>query len=378
MNDIKDAKTPYFTISKSKVLKQYKILEDLGDIISYSSKTNPVVTGILEENTSTMFSVHTINELKNIKDTSRVLFIAQAWNENILKDLVFKRNISWFVVDNEVDLETFIEFVRKNEFKQKLTLLFRLKLKEFSIRTEKYYVFGMGSDFISKKVNEIFNDLNLMNKIAKLGLHFHRKSQNLSEWNLQYELEEVFNQDFFDKISVVNIGGGLPSMYANVNVNVFQGIYNKIKDFRGFLNSNKIDLMMEPGRFVSAPAGKFVTTIIGIHGNTIIVDGSVYNGDLDALIVPVKLLVKGELSQKDRLKEGTRNGNISGQSGTCSDSVKTYVVKGVTPCSMDIFRYRVYMKEKKVGDELVFEYAGAYNFASDFCDLDKNKTYIIE
>ena len=362
MEDINQAKTPYFTISKSKVLDQFEIVKDLVDIVSYSSKTNPVVTSILEKETDTMFSVHTTNELKNIEDTSRVLFLAQAWNEEILKELIFKKNISWFVVDNTSDLDIFLEFVKNNEFKNKLNLMFRLKLKEFSIRTEKYYVFGMNSSFISKKVDEIYADEVLMGKLDKLGLHFHRKSQNLSEWNLQYELEEVFESNFFEKIDVINIGGGLPSVYANTNVNVFEGIYNKIRKFKSWLNSNNIDLMTEPGRFVSAPAGRFVTKIIGIHEDTIIVDGSVYNGDLDALIVPVKLLIEGEVGADKRSEKG----------------IKTYVIKGVTPCSMDIYRYRVYLSEKKVGDEIVFEYAGAYNFASDFCDLEKNKTYVID
>ena len=76
-----------------------------------------------------------------------------------------------------------------------------------------------------------------------------------------------------------------------------------------FLNEKDVKLMMEPGRFIAAPPGKLRTTIIGIHENTIIVDASVYNGDLDAIVVPVKLLVEGELPKG----EG-----------------KQYIVKGVT------------------------------------------------
>ena len=80
-----------------------------------------------------------------------------------------------------------------------------------------------------------------------------------------------------------------------------------------------------------------------------------YNGDLDALVVPVKLLVKGEL------EKGTN-----------------YIIKGVTPCSMDIFRYKCYLDEKRIGDDLVFINAGAYNFASDFCDQEKLETEVVE
>jgi ornithine decarboxylase len=46
---------------------------------------------------------------------------------------------------------------------------------------------------------------------------------------------------------------------------------------------------------------------------------------------------------------------------------------------MDLFRYRVYLKdEPKISDELVFINAGAYNFWSNFCDLEEIVTEIID
>jgi ornithine decarboxylase len=46
-----------------------------------------------------------------------------------------------------------------------------------------------------------------------------------------------------------------------------------------------------------------------------------------------------------------------------------YCIKGVTPCSLDLFRYRVYLRRVSVGDKLIFLNAGAYNFSSNFCNL---------
>ncbi|MBT5924699.1 decarboxylase, partial [Candidatus Woesearchaeota archaeon] len=51
-----------------------------------------------------------------------------------------------------------------------------------------------------------------------------------------------------------------------------------------------------------------------------------------------------------------------------------YVIKGITPCSLDLFRYRVYLNEPKVGDKITFLNAGAYNFSTEFCDLEKLET----
>ena len=337
-----------FIISKTRVLEQYDKIKSAADIVSYSSKTNQEITKILEKNTGSLFSVHMKNELKHIQDKSRVLFLAQALAQDDIKELISMK-INWFVVDNESDLDELIRFIKSNDVK--INLLLRLKLKENTIRTEKYFVFGMPSEIINKRIRELRHNKN----INLLGIHFHRKTQNMSEWNLKYEISDVIDDDVLNLIDIINIGGGIPSGYANTNEDVIRTVFNKIKEFREFANNKNIKMIIEPGRFIAAPSAKLITKIVSIHGNNIIVNASVYNTDMDALIVPVKLLVKGEL------EKGT-----------------PYVIKGITPCSMDLFRYRVYLSNPKVGDELIFLNAGAYNFSSDFCDLEKLETEIIE
>ena len=335
-----------FILSKKKVLEQYNKAKDAADFVSYSSKTNPLITPILEEETDCFFSIHMKNELKHIEDRSRVLFLAQAWTSNEIQELI-DLEITHFTLDNETDLDTLLAFLKDKD--NKITLFLRLKLKEHSLRTEKYFVFGMASEVIKQRIKELQDHKN----IEKLGLHFHRKTQNMSEWNYKYELETL--EEILPLIDIVNMGGGLPSEYANTNVDVINSIFNKIQEFRTWLKEFDIQLMVEPGRFIAAPSIKLITKIVGLHDNNIIVDASVYNTDMDALIVPVKLLVEGEK------KEGT-----------------PYVIKGITPCSMDLFRYRVYLDDPKVGDELTFLNAGAYNFTTEFCDLDKIETEVIE
>tara|TARA_Y100000310_G_scaffold61961_1_gene57207 strand:- start:9698 stop:10732 length:1035 start_codon:yes stop_codon:yes gene_type:complete len=340
---------PKFILSKSKALEQYKITEEIADIVSYSSKTNPIVTGILEENTNSLFSIHTTNELKHIKNKSRILFLAQAWNTELIDKLI-KQGISRFIIDNENDLNILLNYLKEKDVK--IELMLRVKLKENSIRTEKYFVFGMPSEIVSKKIKELKGNPN----ITSLGIHFHRKTQNMAEWNLTYEISNMFDKDTLENIDVLNIGGGLPSTYANTNIDVLNSIFKRINELKNFLNKSNIKLMIEPGRFIAAPAIKLITYIKGVHENNIIVNASIYNSDLDALIVPVKLVVENELNK---------------------DEGNAYVIKGETPCSMDLFRYRVYLNNPKVGDNIIFLNAGAYNFASDFCDLEKIETEII-
>ena len=347
---------PKFTLSKSIVLSKFNELQPLADYISYSSKTNPLVTNILEQNTNSLFSVHLINELKNIQDKSRILFLAQAWNQETIKQLM-QQGVTWFAVDNESDLNILTTYLANNSIKNKINLLLRLKLRENTLRTEKFFVFGMKAETIIKQIGNISNNAIIKSKINHLGIHFHRKTQNMAEWNYQYEISNLIPQHILDKITIINMGGGLPSNYANTNVNVIQSIKTKINEFKTYLNTQKIKLMLEPGRFIAAPAGKLHTTITAIYDNNIIVNASVYNSDMDALIVPVKLLVEGEQPK---------------------DTTPPYVIKGITPCSLDLFRYRVYLKNPQVGNTLTFLNAGAYNFTTDFCNLDKIETEIIE
>ncbi len=341
---------PRFLLSKSRTLKQYNKIKESADIISYSSKTNQDVTNILEKETDCLFSVHLKNELKHLKDMSRVLFLAQGWTEDFIKELT-ETGINYFVVDNERDLNTLITFINKNN--TKINLQLRLKLKENTIKTERYFVFGMPSKVLNKRIKELRNNKN----IEKLGIHFHRKTQNMSEWNLKYELEHIIEKEVWDMLDIINIGGGMPSIYANTNEDVIRTVFDKIKEFKSFLNEKNIKMIIEPGRFIAAPSAKLVTEIIAIHENNIIVNASVYNTDMDAIIVPVKLLVEAELKKGE------------GQ---------PYVIKGSTPCSMDLFRYRVYLNNPQVGDQLTFINAGAYNFTSDFCDLEKLETEIVD
>ena len=337
-----------FIINKDIVLRQYARVNEVSDIVSYSSKTNPVISGILGANTDCLFSIHLENELVNVKDKSRVVFLAQGWCSKMISRLI-GMGIKRFIVDNIPDLDVFENFILSKDLD--LMLFLRMKLKEHTLRTEKYFVFGINSEIVCEKIKKLHKKFPKL----KLGIHFHRKTQNMSEWNLIYEVEGAIDEKTFSIIDFINIGGGLPSEYANTNIKVINGVIKKIMEFKKFTNENGVKLIVEPGRFIAAPAGKLITKIIRIYENNIIVDASVYNSNLDALIVGVKLKVMGEISKN----EGD-----------------AYVIKGITPCSMDLFRYRVYLKNVKEGDELIFLNAGAYNFSSDFCNLGKIKTII--
>ncbi|MCS7134956.1 MAG: decarboxylase [Candidatus Aenigmarchaeota archaeon] len=330
-----------FIVSISKLLEQYEKLKSMNLEVSYSLKTFPEIAWILEEKTDSFFTVHMMESLSFVKNMKRVWFVAQAWDKKKIKDLIDK-GLENFIVDNEFDLITLLQFLKENDVE--INLLLRMKMREHTIHTGKYFVFGM----YSKQINEWIPKLRRYNNIKLLGVHFHRKTQNTSEWNLKEELSQMLKEETLQNIDAVNIGGGLPVDYKNTSAKNLDNIFKKIVELRDWLKSYDIKTIIEPGRFLAGPPTKLETEILAIYDNNIIVDASVYNGALDTIILPIKLLVEGELEEGE-----------------------TYVIKGCTPCSLDIFRYDVKLKNPKVGDKIVFLNAGAYCFTTDFCNLPK-------
>ncbi|MBI5347128.1 MAG: decarboxylase [Candidatus Aenigmarchaeota archaeon] len=345
-----------FILSRSKLLEQYKKVKSISDIVSYSVKTNPVVAGVLESETSCLFSMHTPDTAKTIKDKSRVIFFAQAWdNEELGKAL--GQGINKFVVDNQKDLNVLLEYLKNKE--DKITLFLRMRMKEYTVSTGKHFVFGM----YSKEINELIPKLRYNKNIEKLGIHFHRKTQNISEWNIKGDIEKMLDEEALNSISLFNIGGGIPVDYHNTSAShLYDGIFSSINAFRKWLNARGIQMIAEPGRFLAGQAIKLEATIMNVYDNTIVVNCSVYNAAMDTFVAHVRLEVEGELTSEAR------------QFG----KGKPYTIKGMTPDSMDILRYKVLLESPKPGDKIIFLNAGAYNFATDFCGLKKLETVVAD
>ena len=255
---------PKFVLSKNKVIEQYTILKEMVDFVFYSSKTNPEVTSVLEENTDSEFLVHTKEGLKRVKDKAKVLFLAQGWDIEGIQELL-SLGITRFIVDNESDLDSLLAYLKNHESKT-IDLFLRTKLKENTLKTERYFVFGMSCDIVNRRIKEL-KDHPCINS---LGIHFFRKTQNIAEWNLIYEIGNMFDEETLRIIGFMDIGGGFPCEYANTNTDAFKSIYKKIKELKIWLNEKSIKLIIEPGRFICAPAVKLVTYIQTMYENNII------------------------------------------------------------------------------------------------------------
>ncbi|MDD5331823.1 MAG: decarboxylase [Candidatus Nanoarchaeia archaeon] len=337
-----------FVLYKDRVVEQFNSLRELDVDIAYIEKANPLMVPILEENTRCEFNIDSLRNLKLVKDMSRVWYHSQLLSKEDL-EIVLNLGIRKFVIEDLVDLNLLLNYVQDKDYQ--IDLMLRMKLKENTIFTGRYFVFGMDSDIVNSKIKELREN----KKIRKLGIHFHRKSQNVSEWSLKEELKDSIEEEVLNLIDFIDIGGGLPTNYKNSRAEVLNTIFPKIKKLVEWLKQYNVRVMIEPGRYLSGPCVELEAEIKKVSGRDIVIDCSVYNSCMDTLIAPIKLIVKNELD---------KNG-------------KSYVIKGCTPCSFDIFRYDVKLDNPRVGDKLVFINAGAYNFYTDFCNLDKVETIIV-
>ena len=339
---------PKFILSKKKLLEQVEILKNLGLKISYSYKTNKEVGNLLQEVSDVDFSIHSKKEIEMVEDKSRIWFFTQAESENELK-IILAKGIRNFVVDNEIDLEKILNVIKK--LKVRINLSLRMKFQEHRIGTGKYFVYGMNS----KKVNEIISEIKDNEFIGKLGIHIHRKSQNTSEWEIKQELKDSLSEESLERINFLNLGGGLPTKYRGYTLEVLDYIFKKIKNAKDFLKEKNIETYIEPGRFLAGPCIKLETEIIQIQNKNIVINTTIYNCALDTVLTGTKMLVEGEL-----------------------DNGISYLIKGNSPTRDDIFRYKVKLRNPKVGDKIVFLNAGAYNYTTDFFGGKKLGTEIVD
>jgi len=352
-----------FILDRKKVIEQYNKLRNLGVKISYSFKTNKEVGKVLQEEEDCRdceFSIHSLIEIDEFDEENRnkLWFFSQAWYIEKIKKIIDK-GVKNFVIDNEKDLEELLRFVDENE--EIVNILLRMKFQEHRIGSGKYFTYGMSS----RKISEIIGKIKNNPFIDKLGIHIHRKSQNVSEWNIREELEDSLSEEVLERLNIINVGGGFPVKYRTYTSEVLPYIFDQIKEVKVWLadkrksGGKEIEVYVEPGRFIAAPPVKLEAEVIQVYDNIIVINTSIYNCALDTVITDIRLLVEGELDDKVE-------GNF-------------YKIKGNTPTRDDIFRYKVKFRESpKVGDKIIFLNAGAYNYTTDFCGLEKLETKIIK
>lgn len=350
-------KTPYFLVQKNVVRKNYVTLQSLGFTISYTAKANPVIVPLLAS-LGSWFSVHSSDILTGIRAKQRLWYILQAANEKELQGIL-QQGVTHFSVGNHQDLETFFRVLQGR--KKNMHLILRLQVPESSSYPGYKYPFGFSQSEIQKLVM-----LARKRGLKRVGIHFHFGTQNVHGWSTLRTLLPLLKTIQPD---IINIGGGIPVPYTTKihYASIFREmLFFKEKVQQFMPPSREENLFIEPGRFLAAEAVDLVTSIKAVVGKTIIVDASCYNASMDTLIAGLRLPCAVLTKQETDKKKGSKK-----------IQKKAYIIKGCAACSLDIFHPLYRLPPVKRGDIIIFHYAGAYNFGSDFMNLPKIPHYLV-
>ena len=269
--------------------------------ILYAVKTNPneKVIKYIGDNGITRFDAASINEIKLIK---KILPKAQSYymntvkNREHIKDAYFNYGIRDFALDTKEELQKIMEST--NNAKD-LTLYVRVSISNEHAEIDLSKKFGA-------LASEALGLLRLAKAHAKkVGLSFHVGSQCMHPISYAKGIKEIGNIIKKTKIipDVINVGGGFPSIYPDLNPQPLESYINEIKKaFDNLKLENKPELLCEPGRALVAESGSSIVKVVLRKKQKIYINDGTYGSLFDAgvlnFVLPTRMLTNGRITSK--------------------------------------------------------------------------------
>lgn len=335
-------KEPFFACSRLVLKGQMASLKALGVEIFYSVKTNPEKC-ILEElgRLGTSFSVSNPSEFLSIVSMGaapdKILYYERGLTPEKVRWLA-QSGCRNFVVESAQAFENLAP-----EIKPGFTVLIRMRASEPKSRYA-------GSCNPGLEANEALElAMKAKKRGAASGILHHNSSQmeEVSDWKSKFDTLSKLPE-----LDIIDIGGGLPISYDGGN---FDAILEVIHDGVKKLKAKRV--IAEPGRFIVGPACSLVARVELVDNGNAVLNCSVYNVHIDTIIADLVLPCR-----------------VLGKQG----SVVEYKLLGSSLCNLDVFDKKAKLPKLSVGDAIVFDKAGAYNFSSDFGSGSGIKTYIVD
>ncbi len=269
--------------------------------ILYAVKTNPNESVIkhIGENGINEFDVASINEIKLIKKIfpeAKVYYMNTIKSREHIKEAYFHYNIKDFVLDTKEELQKIIEVT--NNAKD-LTLYVRVSISNEHAEIDLSKKFGA-------LPNEALGLLRLARANAKkVGLSFHVGSQCMHPISYAKGIREVGNIIKKTKIipDFINIGGGFPSIYPDLNPQPLESYIAEIKkEFENLKLENKPELLCEPGRALVAESGSSIVKIALRKKQKLYINDGTYGSLFDAgvlnFVLPTRMISNGRSTSK--------------------------------------------------------------------------------
>ena len=269
--------------------------------ILYAVKTNPneKVIKYIGESGVDQFDVASINEIKLIKKIfpkAHTYYMNSVKSREHIRDAYFNYNIRDFALDTKEEIQKIIE---ATDNAKDLILYVRVSISNEHAEIDLSKKFGA-------LPGEALGLLRLAKAHAKkVGLSFHVGSQCMHPISYARGIQDLGNIIKKTKITpdIINVGGGFPSVYPDLNPQPLENYMNEIKKAFDHLNlENKPELLCEPGRALVAESGSSIVRVVLRKKQKLYINDGTYGSLFDAgvlnFVLPTRMITNGRMTSK--------------------------------------------------------------------------------
>ena len=272
----------------------------LGKIL-YAVKTNPnekVIKQIISNGIKD-FDVASLNEIKlikKIKSDANLYFMHTVKSKENISSAYFDYGVRNFALDNKDELRKILEAT--NQAKD-LSLYVRIAISNEHAEIDLSRKFGA-------LPSEALGLVRLCKDHSKkLGISFHVGSQCMHKISYSKGIREIGNIIKKTKIipDVINVGGGFPSIYPDLNPEPLSSYLDEIKKSLKNLKLPKLpEIICEPGRAIVAESGSTIVKVILRKKQNLYINDGTYGSLFDAgvpnFVLPTKMITNGRIHSK--------------------------------------------------------------------------------
>ena len=269
--------------------------------VLYAVKTNPNERVLKEiiSNGIEHFDVASISEIKLIKKLkldAKLYFMHTVKSRENIAEAYFKFGVRDFALDSRDELQKILESTKQAK---DLSLYVRIAISNEHAEIDLSRKFGA-------LPSEALGLIRLCKEHSKkLGISFHVGSQCMHKISYSKAIQEIGIIIKKTKIipDIINIGGGFPSVYPDLNPEPLNSYMKEIKEALLDLKLQKMpDLICEPGRVIVAESGSTIVKVILRKKQNLYINDGTYGSLFDAgvpnFVFPSKMISSGRIHSK--------------------------------------------------------------------------------
>ena len=293
---------PVYCIRPESIKKSTKFFKDnFPGKVLYAVKTNPnekIIKQIISNGIED-FDVASLNEIKlitKIKPEANLYFMHTIKSKESISSAYFNYGVKNFSLDSKDELRKILEAT--NQAKD-LNLYVRIAISNEHAEIDLSRKFGA-------LPSEALGLVRLCKEHSKkLGISFHVGSQCMHKISYLKGIREIGNIIKKTKIipDVINVGGGFPSLYPDLNPEPLNNYLNEIKISLKNLKLQKLpEIICEPGRAIVAESGSTIVKVILRKKQNLYINDGTYGSLFDAgvpnFVLPTKMIANGRIHSK--------------------------------------------------------------------------------